>query len=352
MQERGEWRADDIDRLVRRREALLGTTRAMQPGLGELQHQCEFPEHFAIRIARLRPEAIQELTRAWEDLARQLPLRAPRGPGRPVPPGGPELQVPPGREHPLLQHPVRAPRGRRRSMAAPRQRRMTRSNRTLPGGPSSRAAKAGPSGFRARRRPRGTAPPGASVSRPGCARRRPRVLASVPGVSRRPTPGPPERRRPTRTGRPLNVLAGRPAAGDQRTTRLPSSSRPALWLWLLAGEPADGAVSMGKGVLTRLNAAKGPAVGGRQTMRTCPPAAGLPARTDKSESYQWVGAVPGDPLWVGATPQRTGASTWGRRRAQPGRDPDASIEQGTRRGSARTAATGPEEGLASGLIIF
>jgi len=77
LQERGEWRADDIDRLVQRRERLLETTRAMQPGLGELQHQCEFPERFTLRIARLYPESIQDLTRAWQDLARILPLEAP-----------------------------------------------------------------------------------------------------------------------------------------------------------------------------------------------------------------------------------------------------------------------------------
>lgn len=73
-QEQGEWRAEDIDRLVRRRETLLELTRTMQPWLGELQHQCGFPEPFTIKVARLHPETIQDLAQAWEALARELPL--------------------------------------------------------------------------------------------------------------------------------------------------------------------------------------------------------------------------------------------------------------------------------------
>jgi DNA repair exonuclease SbcCD ATPase subunit len=74
LQERGEWRADEIDQLVRRREALLATTRTMQPGLGELQHQCEFPEPFTLRVARLYPETIQDLAQAHQALTVQLGL--------------------------------------------------------------------------------------------------------------------------------------------------------------------------------------------------------------------------------------------------------------------------------------
>lgn len=74
LQERGEWRADEIDGLVRRREALLAVTRTMAQDLGELQHQCEFPEPFAVRIARVPPELVQDLARNCQALAAQLPL--------------------------------------------------------------------------------------------------------------------------------------------------------------------------------------------------------------------------------------------------------------------------------------
>lgn len=77
LQERGEWRANEIDGLVGRREALLAVTRAMQPGLGELQHQCEFPEPFTVRVARVPPEVVQDLARGVEALAAQLPLELP-----------------------------------------------------------------------------------------------------------------------------------------------------------------------------------------------------------------------------------------------------------------------------------
>jgi len=74
LQERGEWRADPIDQLVRRREALIEVTRAMRPGLRELQHQCEFPEPFSLRIARVYPASVRDLTQAYLDLATHLPL--------------------------------------------------------------------------------------------------------------------------------------------------------------------------------------------------------------------------------------------------------------------------------------
>jgi hypothetical protein len=77
LQERGEWRANEIDGLVGRREALLAVTRTMQPGLGELQHQCEFPEPFTVRVARVPPEVVQDLARGVETLAAQLPLELP-----------------------------------------------------------------------------------------------------------------------------------------------------------------------------------------------------------------------------------------------------------------------------------
>jgi hypothetical protein len=77
LQERGEWRANEIDALVARREALLAVTRAMQPDLGELQHQCEFPEPFTVRVARVHPESVQELTRGYRALAGQLPMEVP-----------------------------------------------------------------------------------------------------------------------------------------------------------------------------------------------------------------------------------------------------------------------------------
>jgi chromosome segregation ATPase len=73
-QEQGEWRAEGIDQLVERREALIGMTRAIKPELRELQHQCEFPEDFTIKIARMVPDAIEQLTEAYLALARQLPL--------------------------------------------------------------------------------------------------------------------------------------------------------------------------------------------------------------------------------------------------------------------------------------
>jgi hypothetical protein len=73
-QEQGEWRAEGIDQLVARREGLIELTRAMKPELRELQHQCEFPEDFTIRIARLYPGSIQALTEACLTLSRQLPL--------------------------------------------------------------------------------------------------------------------------------------------------------------------------------------------------------------------------------------------------------------------------------------
>jgi chromosome segregation ATPase len=74
LQEQGEWQAEEIGQLVARREALVETTRKMRPDLRELQHQCEFPEDFTIKLARMHPESIQELTRACLALARQLPL--------------------------------------------------------------------------------------------------------------------------------------------------------------------------------------------------------------------------------------------------------------------------------------
>jgi hypothetical protein len=73
-QEQGEWRADGIDQLVRRREALIEVTRALKPDLGELQHQCEFPEDFTIKIARMYPSTIQALTEGYLALAKELPL--------------------------------------------------------------------------------------------------------------------------------------------------------------------------------------------------------------------------------------------------------------------------------------
>jgi len=73
-QEQGEWRAEGIDQLVQRREALIVLTRTIKPELRELQHQCEFPEDFTIRIARLYPDSIETLTRTYLDLAGQLPL--------------------------------------------------------------------------------------------------------------------------------------------------------------------------------------------------------------------------------------------------------------------------------------
>ena len=76
-QDQGEWGAEGISQLVERREALLQATRTMQPGLRELQHQCEFPEDFSIKLARMPPAAIQELTQAYLDLARVLPLEQP-----------------------------------------------------------------------------------------------------------------------------------------------------------------------------------------------------------------------------------------------------------------------------------
>jgi len=76
-QEQGQWRAEGIAQLVERREALLSATRAMQPSLRELQHQCEFPEDFSIKLARMHPAAIQDLTQAYQELARALPLEPP-----------------------------------------------------------------------------------------------------------------------------------------------------------------------------------------------------------------------------------------------------------------------------------
>jgi hypothetical protein len=40
----------------------------------ELQHQCEFPEDFRIRLARMAPDVIQQLGEAHLELARLLPL--------------------------------------------------------------------------------------------------------------------------------------------------------------------------------------------------------------------------------------------------------------------------------------
>jgi hypothetical protein len=57
-----------------RRAALLAVTRGMQPHLRELQHQCEFPEDFRIRLARMAPDVIQQLSEAYLELARLLPL--------------------------------------------------------------------------------------------------------------------------------------------------------------------------------------------------------------------------------------------------------------------------------------
>ena len=73
-QDQGEWRAEDIDQLVQRREALLEMARTIKPELRELQHQCEFPEDFTIKIARMFPEAIEHLTGAYLALAKELPL--------------------------------------------------------------------------------------------------------------------------------------------------------------------------------------------------------------------------------------------------------------------------------------
>ena len=73
-QEQGQWRGEAVDQLVFRREALIEQTRAMKPQLMELQHQCEFPEGFSLRIARVRPASIQELTQAFLALAKALPL--------------------------------------------------------------------------------------------------------------------------------------------------------------------------------------------------------------------------------------------------------------------------------------
>jgi len=78
LQDQGTWKAEEIDRLVTRREALLTVARAMRPGLKELQHQCEFPEPFSVRVARIHPATVQGLTQAWLDLAGQLPLERPR----------------------------------------------------------------------------------------------------------------------------------------------------------------------------------------------------------------------------------------------------------------------------------
>jgi hypothetical protein len=77
-QEQGEWRTEGISQLVERREALLQASRAMQPGLRELLHQCDFPETISLRVARVPPDSIQGLTQAYLDLARVLPL-APAG---------------------------------------------------------------------------------------------------------------------------------------------------------------------------------------------------------------------------------------------------------------------------------
>jgi DNA repair exonuclease SbcCD ATPase subunit len=77
LQERGGGRASEVEGLSGRREALLAVTRAMQPDLGELQHQCEFPEPFTVRVARIPPEAIRELARGYQSLAAQLALEVP-----------------------------------------------------------------------------------------------------------------------------------------------------------------------------------------------------------------------------------------------------------------------------------
>ena len=74
IQDQGDWKAGEIDRLVSRREALLAVARAMKPGLRLLQHQCEFPEPFSLRVARIHPATVQALAQAYRDLAGQLAL--------------------------------------------------------------------------------------------------------------------------------------------------------------------------------------------------------------------------------------------------------------------------------------
>ena len=74
IQDQGDWQAEEIGRLVSRRETLLAVARTMKPALGLLQHQCEFPEPFGLRVARVHPATIQALTQAYLDLAGQLPL--------------------------------------------------------------------------------------------------------------------------------------------------------------------------------------------------------------------------------------------------------------------------------------
>jgi hypothetical protein len=73
-QEQGEWRAEDIGELVARREALIEVTRAMKPELRAVQHQCDFPEAFPLKLARIDPAAVAALAGNYLALARQLPL--------------------------------------------------------------------------------------------------------------------------------------------------------------------------------------------------------------------------------------------------------------------------------------
>jgi hypothetical protein len=72
-------------------------------------------------------------------------------------------------------------------------------------------------------------------------------------------------------------------------------------------------------------------------MRTCPPAAAPAARMDKPESYPWVGAFPGDPVWIGGQWMGTGdahgaasghswVGTRAPNRGRPLRDWDNSVE--------------------------